>query len=106
MVISYNCYVLDRAFHILSSIDLIMSALVFKLVIKYATSPSVLKCTLKGAPPGAVNKSSWGCSHALKACKTFWADCDVYPKRTRCQAFFFAEMLTKLTASLILNFDR
>ncbi len=35
-------YAVDRVCHILSSTDLIMGALEFKLVMKYATSPKVL----------------------------------------------------------------
>jgi len=49
-------YVDSRAFQILSSIDLMTHEVVFRLVMKYATSPKVLKCTPKGAPPGAAVK--------------------------------------------------
>lgn len=46
-----------KAFQILSSIDLMTPEVVFRLVMKYATSPKVLKWTPNGAPPGATVKS-------------------------------------------------
>jgi len=57
----YNCTTFHvcepfRIFQILPSIDLMTLEVVFRLVIKYATSPKVLKWTPKGAPPGATVK--------------------------------------------------
>lgn len=46
-----------RVSQILPSIDLMTLEVVFRLVMKYATSPKVLKWTPKGAPPGAAVKS-------------------------------------------------
>ena len=46
-----------RVFKILPSIDLMTLEVVFRLVMKYTTSPKVLKWTPKGAPPGATVKS-------------------------------------------------
>jgi len=49
-------YLLSDA-QILSSTALIVECGVFRLVMKYATSPNVRKCTLNGAPPGAQEPS-------------------------------------------------
>ena len=55
IVLFYIC-VQFKAFQIFSSIDLMTPEVVFRLVIKYATSPKVLKCTPNGIPPGAAVK--------------------------------------------------
>ena len=52
MYMSFFQYLLS-VFQILSSMDLTTAGDVFKLVMKYATLPSVLKCVLKGKPPSA-----------------------------------------------------
>ena len=69
-------HVLLRVVHILSSIDLMTVEVVLRLVIKYATSPRVLKCIPNAAPPGA--DDSWpSCEAIFRDCRSVCADFEV-----------------------------
>ena len=57
IIVQLHVCVPFKAFQILSSIDLMTAEVVFKLVMKYATSPKVLKWIPNGAPPGITVKS-------------------------------------------------
>jgi hypothetical protein len=62
--------------HILSSIDLITVEVVLRLVMKYATSPKVLKCIPNAAPPGA-DDSRPSCEAIFRDCRSVCAECEV-----------------------------
>ena len=69
-------HVLLSVVHILSSIVLMTVKVVLRLVMKYATSPKVLKCIPNTAPPGAGD--SWPfCEAIFRDCRSVCADCEV-----------------------------
>lgn len=64
----------SRAFQILSSTERMVVDGVLRLVIKYATSPSVLKFIPNGAPPGAVDKNCSSRGLGPMELNKVWAD--------------------------------